>query len=256
MLPKKGESSNSGVLVDTCCLLNIVVHKQIIPLLSSLRKKAKLFVISKTYGELARIISRNPQKFNGNYQGFRNLLNKGIKIEKIDECKPEIVLEAKKLYKRYGLIWELSYVDCLYIATAKVYKLKLMSSDRTLLEVAEREGVNVIPMYEKEFRGKRVISLVISSTRYTMLVKTQDEGLKKKREKSIVTCPHCGGKVKLEDFSKHVDKTHRTRIVSSATCVNVHFKSISHSEFNPAHDIKTVDKTAAIYYRDRGLQRC
>jgi predicted nucleic acid-binding protein len=129
---------NTGevILVDTCSLIEGDKYEF---LLSNL----KCLSTEEAYKELLRVANKK-------------LTN--ISVEIVEES-PDIKNEAKKLYRRYGLVWGVSYVDCLNLAWAKLNGKPLMTCDRALLKVAQKEGVKTVPMLS---RGKQRISIVFS----------------------------------------------------------------------------------------------
>jgi len=137
-------SLNAGerILVDTCSLIEGNRYKSIF-------SKVTCLVLPQTYRELSRVVAKRREL-------CCNMST--ISAETIEESY-EVQIEARRLYRKYGLLWGLSYVDCLYIASAKIGDVPLMSCDRALLKVAEKEGVRIIPMH---LHGKQMISIVIS----------------------------------------------------------------------------------------------
>jgi len=131
---------NTGetILVDTCSLIDGDKYKL---LLSNLR----CLSTEETYKELLRVATKK-------------LTN--ISVEIVKESS-NIKSEAKKLYRRYGLVWGVSYVDCLNLAWAKLNNRPLMTCDRALLKVAQKEGVKTVQMLSC---GKQRISIILSKT--------------------------------------------------------------------------------------------
>lgn len=140
--------AGDSVLIDTCSIIESFQRY------SFLLSKIKCFVISQAIKELTRVGKKEPK-----VKGLIRKFSANI-IEETDEMK----VEAVKLYRRYGLLWGLSYVDCLYLAAAKLNNISLMSCDRALIKVAEKEGVNVIPMHINQKKRKRIISVIVSES--------------------------------------------------------------------------------------------
>lgn len=57
---------------------------------------------------------------------------------------PEIVVQALKYYKEHGGSRKLHYFDSYHVATAKYYKLPLLTSDKYVIEHAEDFGIQVV----------------------------------------------------------------------------------------------------------------
>jgi predicted nucleic acid-binding protein len=132
------------ILIDTCSLIEGDRYK-------FLFSNLKCLSTAETYKELSRVAAEKLRK-------HKTISNISIKIVKET---PDVRNEAKKLYRRYGLVWGVSYVDCVNLAQAKVNKEPLMTCDRALIKVAEKEGVKVVPML---LNGKNRISIIISKT--------------------------------------------------------------------------------------------
>jgi predicted nucleic acid-binding protein len=137
-------TQNDEIVVDTCSLIEGNRYP-------SMFQKLKCFIVPQAHRELASVL--------------RKKLNLAFTPNSIDtktlEITPEIATEAKKLYDKYGLMWGVSRIDCLFLASAKINKVPLMTCDRALLNVAKKEDVKVIPMF---LHGKQGISIIISKT--------------------------------------------------------------------------------------------
>lgn len=136
------------ILVDTCSLIELMNWSSCKFVFSHVR----CLILPETYKELFNVAPKELKL-------LKSLNN--ISFETL-EITTEIRHKAKELYKQYGLIKGLSYVDCLYLASAKINNIPLMSCDRILLKVAEKEGVRTIPMFLHERLSKQTISIVIS----------------------------------------------------------------------------------------------
>lgn len=141
---RKNATLNAGdtVLVDTCSLIEgkIYIWKNF----------SNIKVLPQTFKELSKIIAK------------KSKLSKLDISTKTLEVTVEIETKARRFYRKYGLVWGLSYVDCLYLAAAKFFGIPLMSCDRALLKASEKEGVKTIPMYLSGRGNKQTLSIVLS----------------------------------------------------------------------------------------------
>lgn len=140
--------AGDSVLIDTCSLIESAQR------CSFLLSEIKCFVVQQAIRELTRLGKKDPN--------IKELTCK-VPASILDETN-EMRVEAIKFYRQYGLLWGLSYVDCLYIAAAKLNNIPLMSSDQAVIKVARKVGVNIIPMYINQKKGKKTVSVIISET--------------------------------------------------------------------------------------------
>ena len=56
----------------------------------------------------------------------------------------EIAAEALKLYRKHGGRRKLHYFDAFHVVTSKHYGIPLVTSDKYIIENAEKLGINVI----------------------------------------------------------------------------------------------------------------
>jgi hypothetical protein len=139
-IERKNTTVNAGeaIIVDTCSIINGEKFEFLFSRLNCLATK-------ETFKEFLRVTKK---KLNNS-------------CFKILEDNTEVKKEAKRLYLKYGLVWGVSYVDCLNLAWAKINGKPLMTCDRALLKVAQKEGVEIIPMLPY---GRQKISVVLSKT--------------------------------------------------------------------------------------------
>jgi len=134
--------AGESIVVDTCSIIEGSNYK-------FLFSNLKCLATTGTYEELLRVENKK--------------LNKKLNdiCFEIVKDNPEVRRQAKKLYEKYGLILGVSFVDCLNLAWAKLNNRPLMTCDRALLKVAQKEGVKTVPMLS---RGKQRISIILSKT--------------------------------------------------------------------------------------------
>jgi len=139
-------AKNKKLLLDTCVFLHYLFGDK-------LADKAEILIRLAVQGKVTLAVSS--EAYDDAITAFRS---KGVKNSTIldvlekwasipHQTLPttiEIAIEALKLYNRYGGRRKLHYFDAFHVATAKHYNLPLVTSDKYIIDNAEKLNVKVI----------------------------------------------------------------------------------------------------------------